>query len=142
MNTKCPSRDFIYQDWILSETKFNPEQSHSRGTVFTIGNGYLGTRGSLEEGHARGLPATFIHGVYDDVPVVYTELANCPDWLPMIIAINGDRFRMDQGKYYTTNVNLMLVKVCSVVLCVGVVPVVASSISTLNALLVWQITIY
>ncbi|MBD2252447.1 beta-phosphoglucomutase [Nostoc parmelioides] len=98
MNTKCPARDFIYQDWILTETRFNPEQLHSRGTVFTIGNGYLGTRGSLEEGHARGLPATFIHGVYDDVPVVYTELANCPDWLPMIITINGDRFRMDQGE--------------------------------------------
>ncbi|MBC1257846.1 glycoside hydrolase family 65 protein, partial [Trichormus variabilis] len=98
MNTKCPSRDFTYQDWILTETRFNPEQLHSRSTVFTIGNGYLGTRGSLEEGHARGLPATFIHGVYDDVPVVYTELANCPDWLPMIIAINGDRFRMDQGE--------------------------------------------
>ncbi|MBD2343145.1 beta-phosphoglucomutase [Anabaena subtropica] len=98
MNTKCPSRDFVYQDWILTETKFNPEQLHSRGTIFTIGNGYLGTRGSLEEGHARGLPATFIHGVYDDVPVVYTELANCPDWLPVIIAVNGDRFRMDQGE--------------------------------------------
>ncbi|HEY9801080.1 MAG TPA: glycoside hydrolase family 65 protein, partial [Leptolyngbyaceae cyanobacterium] len=98
MNTKCPSRDFIYQDWILTETKFNPEQLHSRGTVFTIGNGYLGTRGSLEEGHARGLPATFIHGVYDDVPVVYTELANCPDWLPLMIVINGDRFRMDEGE--------------------------------------------
>ncbi|BAY39840.1 hypothetical protein NIES2111_42170 [Nostoc sp. NIES-2111] len=98
MNTKCPSRDFIYQDWILTETKFNLEQLHSRSTVFTIGNGYLGTRGSLEEGHALGLPATFIHGVYDDVPVVYTELANCPDWLPLIIVVNGDRFRMDQGE--------------------------------------------
>ena len=89
---------FIYTDWILIETEFDPEQLHARETVFTIGNGYLGTRGSFEEGYIRALPATFIHGVYDDVPVVYTELANCPDWLPLVLSINGDRFRWDQGE--------------------------------------------
>ncbi|QIR37745.1 beta-phosphoglucomutase [Tolypothrix sp. PCC 7910] len=90
--------DFIYKDWILIETQFNPDQLHARETIFTIGNGYLGTRGSFEEGYMRALPATFIHGVYDEVPVVYTELVNCPDWLPLAVTINGDRFRMDQGE--------------------------------------------
>jgi kojibiose phosphorylase len=92
------SQHFIYKDWVLIEKQFDPNQSHSRETIFTIGNGYLGTRGSFEEGYPRSLPATLIHGVYDDVPVVYTELANCPDWLPLVIIINGDRFRLDQGK--------------------------------------------
>ncbi|BAY60310.1 HAD-superfamily hydrolase subfamily IA, variant 3 [Calothrix brevissima NIES-22] len=91
-------RDFIYQDWILTETQFHPEQLQSRETIFTIGNGYLGTRGSFEEGYMGALPATFIHGVYDDVPVVYTELVNCPDWLPLVVTINGDRFRLDRGE--------------------------------------------
>ncbi|WP_096599595.1 beta-phosphoglucomutase [Calothrix sp. NIES-2100] len=91
-------RDFIYQDWILIETQFHPDQLQSRETIFTIGNGYLGTRGSFEEGYMRALPATFIHGVYDEVPVVYTELVNCPDWLPLVVTINGDRFRLDQGE--------------------------------------------
>ncbi|MBH8562916.1 beta-phosphoglucomutase [Nostoc sp. CENA67] len=90
--------NFIYTDWILRETQFNPDQLHSLETIFTIGNGYLGTRGSFEEGYIRALPATFIHGVYDDVPVVYTELANCPDWLPLVVIVNGDRFRLDQGE--------------------------------------------
>ncbi|WP_341530763.1 beta-phosphoglucomutase [Nostoc sp. UHCC 0302] len=98
MDTKGHSRHFIYTDWILIETQFHPEQLQSRETIFTIGNGYLGTRGSFEEGYADGLPATLIHGVYDDVPVVYTELANCPDWLPLIVIVNGDRFRLDQGE--------------------------------------------
>ncbi|MDB9322052.1 beta-phosphoglucomutase [Nodularia spumigena CS-591/04] len=98
MNKNSPNNHFIYTDWILIETQFDPEQLHSRETVFTIGNGYLGTRGSFEEGYIRALPATFIHGVYDDVPVVYTELANCPDWLPLVISINGDKFRFDQGE--------------------------------------------
>ncbi|MEH2287110.1 beta-phosphoglucomutase [Nostoc sp.] len=98
MQTKGRSRHFTYTDWILIETQFDPEQLHSKETVFTIGNGYLGTRGSFEEGYPHGMPATFIHGVYDDVPVVYTELVNCPDWLPLIVIVNGDRFRLDQGE--------------------------------------------
>ncbi|TVP62152.1 MAG: beta-phosphoglucomutase [Nodularia sp. (in: Bacteria)] len=98
MNKKSSNNHFIYTDWILIETHFDPEQLHSRETVFTIGNGYLGTRGSFEEGYVRALPATFIHGVYDDVPVVYTELANCPDWLPLVLSIDGDKFRLDQGE--------------------------------------------
>ncbi|MEA5517183.1 beta-phosphoglucomutase [Nodularia sp. UHCC 0506] len=98
MNKNSPNNHFIYTDWILIETQFDSDELHSRETVFTIGNGYLGTRGSFEEGYIRALPATFIHGVYDDVPVVYTELANCPDWLPLVISINGDKFRFDQGE--------------------------------------------
>lgn len=98
MDTISSSHNFIYTDWILIETQFNPEQLQAKGSIFTIGNGYLGTRGSFEEGHINSLPATFIHGVYDNVPVVYTELVNCPDWLPIVIIINGDRFRLDQGE--------------------------------------------
>ncbi|MEH1965575.1 beta-phosphoglucomutase [Nostoc sp.] len=98
MHTKGRSRHFIYTDWILIETQFDPEQLHSKETVFTIGNGYLGTRGCFEEGYPHALPATFINGVYDDVPVVYTELVNCPDWLPLVVIVNGDRFRLDQGE--------------------------------------------
>ncbi len=87
-----------YGDWVVSETQFDPTQLHHKETVFTVGNGYLGTRGSFEEGYQGAMSATLIHGVYDDVPVVHTELANCPDWLPLVVIINGDRFRLDQGE--------------------------------------------
>ncbi|MDH6062353.1 beta-phosphoglucomutase [Umezakia ovalisporum] len=98
MNKKSPNHHFIYTDSILIETELDPDQLHSKETVFTIGNGYLGTRGTFEEGYIRALPATFIHGVYDDVPIVYTELANCPDWLPLALSFNGHRFRCDYGE--------------------------------------------
>ncbi|BBD58657.1 HAD-superfamily hydrolase subfamily IA, variant 3 [Nostoc sp. HK-01] len=98
MDIKTITDNFIYTDWTLTETQFDPDQIHSRETIFTIGNGYLGTRGSFERDYPRELPATFIHGVYDDVPVVYTELANCPDWLPMVVMIDGDRFRLNEGE--------------------------------------------
>ena len=98
MNIPKHSRDLIYTDWTLSETNFDPEQLHIRETVFTIGNGHLGTRGSFEEGYPEALSATLIHGVYDDVPVIYTELANCPDWLSLMISVDGERFRLDRGE--------------------------------------------
>jgi beta-phosphoglucomutase len=84
-------------EWILRENQFDASELHYKETVFTIGNGYLGTRGSFEEGYPGAMPTTLIHGVYDDVPVVYTELANCPDWLPLAIWVGGDRFNLNRG---------------------------------------------
>ncbi len=98
MNTLTRPLDLIYTDWTLTEPEFDPAKLRARETVFTIGNGYLGTRGSFEEGYPHALPATLVHGVYDDVPGVYTELANCPDWLSLTIVVNGERFRLDRGE--------------------------------------------
>ncbi len=98
MNTLTRPRDLIYTDWTLTEPEFDPAKLRARETVFTIGNGYLGTRGSFEEGYPHALPITLINGVYDDTPVVYTELANCPDWLLLIVIINGEQFRLDRGE--------------------------------------------
>lgn len=95
-------------DWTVIETTeatFNANQLHHKETVFTLGNGYLGTRGSFEEGYVGASPATLINGIYDDAPLVSPELVNCPDWLPLTILIGAEptaetphyRFRLDQG---------------------------------------------
>jgi trehalose/maltose hydrolase-like predicted phosphorylase len=83
--------------WILSEDSFESEKQHHQETIFTIGNGYLCTRGAFEEGHPADHRATFVHGVFDDVPIVFTELANIPDWLPLYVLLNGERFSLDSG---------------------------------------------
>lgn len=98
MDKTGESRHLSYTDWTLTETQFEPGQLHFRETVFTIGNGYLGTRGTFEEGYPRALPVTLIHGVYDEVPIMYAELANCPDWLPFTVIVNGERFRLERGE--------------------------------------------
>ncbi|HSJ54218.1 MAG TPA: beta-phosphoglucomutase, partial [Anaerolineae bacterium] len=84
--------------WLVTEETFIPEDLHHKETVFTLGNGYLGTRGSFEEGYPDARPATLIHGVYDDLPPGNTELANAPDWPALSILVEGERFGMDQGK--------------------------------------------
>lgn len=84
--------------WLITETSFDPAKLHHQETVFTIGNGYLGTRGAFEERYPGARPATLIHGVFDDAPIVYTELANAPNWLPFILLVEGERFSMDRGE--------------------------------------------
>jgi beta-phosphoglucomutase len=83
--------------WRVSETSFTPENQHHHETIFTIGNGYLSTRGSLEERYPNDRQATFIHGMWDDVPIGFTELANSPDWLALDIWVDGHHFDMREG---------------------------------------------
>jgi trehalose/maltose hydrolase-like predicted phosphorylase len=85
-------------NWSVIETKLAPDQLHHKETVFNLSNGYLGTRGTFEEGYPQDFSATMIHGVYDDVPISYTELVNCPNWLPLVITVGGDRFSLDSGE--------------------------------------------
>ena len=83
--------------WIISEDSFDPHKQHHKETIFTIGNGYLCTRGAFEEGYPNDHRATFIHGVFDEAPIVFTELANAPDWLSIQVYLNGERFSLDSG---------------------------------------------
>ncbi|MBE9049743.1 glycoside hydrolase family 65 protein [Nostocales cyanobacterium LEGE 11386] len=84
--------------WKVIETEFNATQLHEQETVFTLGNGYLGTRGTFEEGYPHDYPATMIYGIYDDVAIAHTELVNCPNWLPLVVTVAGECFRMDSGE--------------------------------------------
>ncbi|HEY9807740.1 MAG TPA: beta-phosphoglucomutase [Halomicronema sp.] len=84
--------------WSIVESEFLPRQLHSKETLFTIGNGYLGTRGSFEEGYPGAMPATLVNGLYDAIPICHTELVNCPDWLSLIIRIQGEYFSLNSGE--------------------------------------------
>ncbi len=86
------------ENWLVVENTFNPTKLHHSETIFTIGNGYLGTRGAFEEKYPGEMRATFLHGMFDDVPVVFTELANAPDWLEIEILLDGERFSLSEGE--------------------------------------------
>jgi kojibiose phosphorylase len=83
--------------WTISEDSFDPQKQHHKETIFTTGNGYLCTRGAFEEGYPGDRRATFVHGVFDAAPIVFTELANAPDHLPVAIYLNQERFSLDTG---------------------------------------------
>ncbi|MGQ0600532.1 MAG: glycoside hydrolase family 65 protein [Anaerolineales bacterium] len=83
--------------WTVTEDSFDPKSQLHKETIFTIGNGYLCTRGAFEEGYPGDHRATFVHGVFDAAPIVITELTNAPDWLPLTVALNGERFALGRG---------------------------------------------
>jgi beta-phosphoglucomutase len=95
-------------NWHILETKFDPQNPRSPETIFTIGNGYLGTRGTFEEGYPMDQAATLINGFFDDVPIVYTELANTPNWPDLQVLANGHRFNLKNAKVsgYRRDLNL------------------------------------
>ncbi len=81
--------------WTVREDGWDPKRANYFETVFTVGNGRLGTRGSLEERHTGALPGTFLAGVYDahDAPVI--DLVNAPDWLATEVLVDGVRLDPD-----------------------------------------------
>lgn len=81
--------------WSIKEYPFHPEKSHYYETIFTIGNGYLGTRASFEEGYEGATPATLIHGIYNHAPTMsIPELVNAPDWTLIFIKVDGTPFQL------------------------------------------------
>ena len=84
--------------WSVIENTYLPEQHHHAETIYTVGNGYLCTRGSLEEAGENQWRTTFAHGVFDPVPLFITEPANLPDWTALSITIDGEPFDMSTGE--------------------------------------------
>ncbi|SIS00395.1 glycoside hydrolase family 65 protein [Williamsia sterculiae] len=81
--------------WTVSENEWDPRQANYFETVFTVGNGRLGTRGSMEERHIGALPGTFLAGVYDAYDAPVTDLVNAPDWLTTEVSVGGHRLDHD-----------------------------------------------
>ena len=84
--------------WRVTQTEWNPARQHHLETVFTMGNGYFASRGTLEEGYPGAVKLTLAHGLYDDMPIAFTELVNLPDWLDLTLTVDGQPFRLDQGE--------------------------------------------
>ena len=76
--------------------RVRPERANVRETLCTVGNGYLGTRGTLEEGHPGDLSGTYLAGVYDDHDSPVIDLVNAPDWLSFAVYVDGARLDVAQ----------------------------------------------
>ncbi len=68
---------YIYPDheWKLIERRFAPQFMAQMESIFAIGNGYLGMRGTFEEGVPVDQEGTFVNGFYESWPIVYGEEA-------------------------------------------------------------------
>ena len=84
--------------WILVEEGFTLAREHEVESLFAIGNGYAGSRGSLAEGSALSAPATFVAGVFDSEAGSVLSLAPTADWTRLSATIEGQPLRLDRGQ--------------------------------------------
>lgn len=79
------------EPWLVRQSGHEPGRANYYETIFTIGNGRLGTRGALEEGHRGDWSGTYLNGVYDSYRVPVIDLVNGPDWLWLAVSVDGVR---------------------------------------------------
>ena len=79
------------EEWLVTESGFDPARANTFETLLTVGNGRLGTRGTLEEGWVGERSGTFLSGVYDSHDATVIDLVNAPDWLPLAVLVDGNR---------------------------------------------------
>ena len=70
MHPTSPATD----NWQIVEDEFQLEKIPLYETLFALGNGYLGMRGTFEEGLGRfALEGAYINGFYETAPIIYGE---------------------------------------------------------------------
>ena len=100
---------FMDRNWIIEEPSYMPEEIPKYETLFALGNGFLGIRGSFEENAGVYKPGTFINGFYETEPIIYGEHAygyakNRQRMIPltegirMLIRVDGEEFTLNSGR--------------------------------------------
>jgi len=103
---------YAIHPWKITEEKFSFEHSLLSETIFSLSNGYIGIRGSLEEGllYYPGLSirGTYINGFYESVPIPHAErgygyalntqtMLNVTDSRIIELFLEDERFTLDSG---------------------------------------------
>jgi alpha,alpha-trehalose phosphorylase len=96
--------------WQLREEHYDPAHAALLETLFTLGNGYIGMRGTHEEGAPAGaLEGTYLNGFYETEPIRYPETAfglahtnefmlRVPNAKCVTVILDGERFSFDSGR--------------------------------------------
>jgi len=68
---------YVYpgDEWKIIEKQFYPDFIGQMETIFALSNGYLGMRGTFEEGRPFYNHGNFVNGFYESWPIVYGEKA-------------------------------------------------------------------
>ncbi|MDP5206058.1 glycoside hydrolase family 65 protein, partial [Alishewanella sp. SMS9] len=65
-------------EWQLPDLSYNPELHMLKETLLSLGNGYIGSRGSFDETLPNGVnncEGTYLNGAYSSEPINYGESA-------------------------------------------------------------------
>ncbi|OPX30636.1 MAG: hypothetical protein B1H08_01160 [Candidatus Omnitrophica bacterium 4484_171] len=79
------------ESWLIKENQWEKKLQNVRESQFALGNGYLGTRGVLEEIPYDSMPGTYIAGVYDKMASQVAEIVNLPNPFNFKFTVNGEK---------------------------------------------------
>ncbi|NQV04628.1 MAG: beta-phosphoglucomutase, partial [Candidatus Omnitrophica bacterium] len=77
--------------WLIKEGKWDKKMQPSRESQFALGNGFIGSRGIMEEIPFGARPGTYIAGLYDKTGAQVTELVNLPNPINLRIIVGGEK---------------------------------------------------
>ncbi len=86
------------KSWLIVENGYSPRGLKVKESLFTLGNGYIGSRGIYEEIPDGTEAGTYIAGIYDKAVSMVPELVNAPNPIDFRIAVEGEKLdigRMD-----------------------------------------------
>lgn len=102
--------------WSVSYHAYEPVKERTREALLTVGNGYFGTRGAMEETASNQVnnPGTYIAGLYNrlsskvgDRMIENEDFVNVPNWLPVTFRINdGEWFDFNHTEFLDFNKHL------------------------------------
>jgi alpha,alpha-trehalose phosphorylase len=70
-----PEHLYPIDEWRLIEARYSDRYFARAETVFALSNGYLGLRGSFDEGRPAVAPGAFVNGFHETWPIVHAEEA-------------------------------------------------------------------
>ena len=109
----APEKTNNYPGWQIVEDVFDGEKNLVQETLFSLGNGYIGMRGSHEERFAgfdsNSEDGTFINGYYEASPIHYAEssyglakehqfMLNVPNSKCINFALDDENFDLFKGE--------------------------------------------
>jgi alpha,alpha-trehalose phosphorylase len=71
-----PEHLYPADEWRIVEARYSDEFVGLTETVFSLGNGFVGIRGSVEEGRPAMVPGTFVNGFHETWPIMHAEGAH------------------------------------------------------------------
>jgi len=85
-------------DWLVKEKNFESGKQGLYESLMTLGNGYLGVRGSLEENPHGSNRGVFIAGIFDQSEGYVPELVKAPGWVDLAIWLDERKVTVDTCK--------------------------------------------
>jgi kojibiose phosphorylase len=82
--------------WLIFQNEYNTEVNPRYETLFTLTNGYMGVRGTFEEGSEGERSGNFIAGIFDKSDAQVREIVNAQNWLRIKLYVEGEELSLDK----------------------------------------------